>query len=231
MTNNDSNDIKGLIEKVRVLRNEVIQEQYIRLKTQEEIFGILDNIENNLNKNEPSLSIGQVESMLGMAYKRKAQALNQRQFLPKIPIIIFSYMFLLITLSIVVMFLRKDIFILSNTSFFNILIGAALFGVIGSAAYSLRELHRRVARQELELNRMVLYLTYPIIGAVVGSILYLILHAGLLAVGQDNTKFDPPLIYAIAGMAGFTQQHAVKYIQDTFAKILNTPDEGSDERG
>ena len=231
MTSNDSNNIKGLIEKVRALRYEVIQEQYIRLKTQEEIFRILDNIEDNLNKNEPSLSIGQVESMLGMAYKRKAQALNQRQLLPKFPIYIGLYIFLLITLSIVVMFLRKDIFISSDTNFLNILVGAVLFGIIGSAAYSLRELHRRVARQELDLNRIVIYLTYPIIGGVVGSILYLILHAGMLAVGPDNTKFDPPLIYAVAAMAGFTQQHAVKYIQDTFAKILNTPDEGSDERG
>ena len=38
----DGKSKKDILRKIRALRNQIIQEQYIRLKPQEEIFNILD---------------------------------------------------------------------------------------------------------------------------------------------------------------------------------------------
>jgi len=81
-----------------------------------------------------------------------------------------------------------------------------LWGVVGSATDGLRELHTRVARQELDLNRLVWYLAHPVIGAALGGILFLVVYAGLLALTEGAGSYNPALVYALAALAGFGQR-------------------------
>ncbi len=69
--------------------------------------------------------------------------------------------------------------------------------MVGSSTYGLRELHTRVARQELDVNRLVWYLAHPLIGAALGGILFFVVYAGLLALTEGVVSYNPALVYAI----------------------------------
>lgn len=113
----------------------------------------------------------------------------------------------------------------------DILFGAVLWGLVGASLDGLRELHTRVARQELDPNREVWYLAHPVLGAGLGGILFLLVSAGLLATGQDVGEFNPSLPLILAALAGFEQQYIIRYLRDTVRQMLRIEVKSPDERG
>jgi len=111
-----------------------------------------------------------------------------------------------------------------------ILLGSVGWGLLGSSLDGLRELHTRYARQELDPNRAFWYFAHPVIGAGLGGILFLLIFAGLLAVGQTDILpqaegavdgFNPSLPFVLAALAGFEQKNVIWYLRDTITQILH----------
>ncbi len=113
----------------------------------------------------------------------------------------------------------------------DILFGAVLWGIVGAAIDGLRELHTRLARQELDPDRLAWYLAHPLIGAGLGGILFLLVSAGLLTTGQDVGNFNPSLPLILAALAGFEQQNVIRYLRDTIRQLLRIEERGPDEGG
>ena len=113
----------------------------------------------------------------------------------------------------------------------DVLFGSVLWGTLGAASDGLRELHTRLARQELDPIRFAWYLAHPIIGTVIGGILFLLVSGGLLVTGQDVGEFNPSLPLVLAALAGFEQQDIIRYLRTTIRRILRIEGRSYEEEG
>ena len=109
-----------------------------------------------------------------------------------------------------------------------ILLGSVLWGMLGAAVDGLREVHTRLARQELDPNRLGWYFAHPIIGAGIGGILFLIISGGLLITVRNLDEYNPSLPLLLSALAGFEQQHVIRYLRDLVRNILRI-EESSEE--
>jgi hypothetical protein len=67
-----------------------------------------------------------------------------------------------------------------------------------------------------------------------GAILFLLVFAGLLAVGQaEGTAggFNPSLPFVLSALAGFEQKNVIWYLPDTIAQILHISERNPHEAG
>ena len=158
------------------------------------------------------------------------QVTSQNELLPWLPLNIALYLFCIIGVLAWLMIAYKSVIFVDKPGWLEILFGAALWGAVGSTTDGLRELRTRLARQELDPIRVLWYVTHPVIGAVAGSILFLIIYAGLLAI-SDSETYDPILIFAIAALGGFSQRQVIEYFRQTLVKILNIQKEPPEEAG
>ncbi|MFC1955971.1 hypothetical protein ACFLWZ_05550 [Chloroflexota bacterium] len=221
------------------LRSDVGSDAKIRLRAQTDIFDILNEAFEDLNKQDSSVSLHQAASKVKMAHKRALQAQSQGQLLPWLPILIGLILGGALALAAYIMIDSKNAVFSPESVWPGIVLGAVLWGVVGSATDGLRELHTRVARQELDLNRLVWYLVHPVIGAAIGGILVFVVNAGLLALTGENlaqetsssAAYNPALVYALAAMAGFGQRQMIQYLRETLANMLHIKREDPEEAG
>lgn len=226
-----TNKKQKILAEIDKLRSQVGSNTKIRLRTQEEIFEILDKTVDGLC-NEPSVvALYKAASWVEVARKRASQAEGQGDFLPWLPIVIGIFLSGVLAVAAWIIIVNRAVLFSSAPSWSVIVLGAVLWGAVGSATDGLRELHTRVARQELDINRLVWYLAHPIIGAAIGGILFFIVYAGLLALTQEGNDYNPTLIYALAGLAGFGQRQVIQYLRQTLANILHIEKEAPEEAG
>lgn len=228
---NSSDKKQQVLAEIDKLRSDVSSNPKIRLRAQTDIFELLDKTVEDLDKNGSFVSLQKAASQVEMARKRASQAESQGQLLPWPPIVI--GFFLSGVLGLVAWAIIKYELVLFSTTpgWSEIILGAVLFGAVGSATDGLRELHTRVARQELDLNRLVWYLAHPVIGAVLGGILFLVVYAGLLALTEGARTYNPALVYALAALAGFGQRQVIQYLRETLADTLRIKREAPEETG
>lgn len=220
-----------IYDRIDTLRSDVSKEPKIKLRAQENIFEYLDKAVEHLKSDDSKQSQHNAMSQIEMARKRQAQAIRQNELLPWLPVSIALYLFCIIGVLAWLMITYKSNIFASNSGWLEILFGAALWGGVGSTADGLRELSNRLARQELDPIRTLWYITHPVIGAVAGGILFLLIYAGLLAISANSTNYTPALIFAIAAVAGFSQRQVMEYFRDTLVKILNIRTEPPEEAG
>lgn len=223
MNQSDSETKKQkILAEINELRSEVGDNKKIWLRAQEDIFDVLDNATKELYEDSSELSLYQVGSKISMARKRYFQAGNQKLWLPLF-IGIWTLAFFAVAAWIISEgeFWPKAI----AAEAWQILFGAVLWGLIGATTDAFRELHTRVARQELDPNRLAWYLAHPLIGAGLGGILFLLVSAGLLVTGQEVGEFNPSLPLILGALAGFEQRNIIRYLRDTIKKILGITDE------
>jgi len=232
LSQNDSVDKKQeILAEINELRSEVGNNAKIGLRAQADIFEVLDKTIEDLHEDNSDLSLNQAGSKISMARKRASQAENQGRLLPWLPIGICFFLVGVLGLAAWAIISNKSTLFSDTTEWSMIILGAVLFGAVGSAADGLRELHTRIARQELDLNRVVWYLAHPVIGAVLGGILFLVVSAGLLALNRDAGSYNPALVYALAALAGFGQRQAIEYLRETLADMLRLKRDVTDEAG
>lgn len=218
-----------ILAEINGLRSDVSSNPKIRLRAQAEIFEILDKTVEDLDKDSSSVTLHKAASKVNMARKRASQAESQEWLLP-----IVIGLFLSGVLGFAAWALinyKLPLISAPPESWLKILLGAVLWGAVGSSTDGLRELHTRVARQELDVNRLVWYLTHPIIGAALGGILFFVVYAGLLALTEDGVSYNPALVYALAALAGFGQRQAIEYLRETLANMLHLQKEVPEEGG
>jgi hypothetical protein len=220
-----------ILTEINKLRSEVGNNAKIGLRAQTEIFEVLDKTIEDLHEDSSNLSLNQAGSKISMARKRASQAENQGRLLPWLPIGIGFFLVGVLGLASWAIISNTSTLFSDTTEWSMIILGAVLFGAVGSAADGLRELHTRVARQELDLNRLGWYLAHPVIGAVLGGVLFLVVSAGLLALNKDAGSYNPALIYALAALAGFGQRQVIEYLRETLADMLRLKREVADEAG
>lgn len=79
----------------------------------------------------------------------------------------------------------------------------------------------------------------PLTGAGLGGIIFLLIFAGLLAVGQTEILppaegtggFNPSLPFVLSALAGFEQKNIIQYLRDTIIKVLNISEREPHEAG
>jgi hypothetical protein len=228
-----------ILNEIDQLRSNVGSDAKIRLRAQTDIFDTLNEAVEDLDKGDSNVSLHQAASKVKMAHKRTLQAQNQGQLLPWLPIIIGLMLGGVLALAAYMMINYRAAIFTSGSVWPGIVLGAVLWGTVGSATDGLRELHTRVARQELDLNRLVWYLVHPVIGAAIGGILVFVINAGLLALTGENlaqgtdssATYNPALVYALAALAGFGQRQMIQYLREILANILHIKKEDPEEAG
>jgi len=220
-----------ILAEIDGLRSDVSKNPKIRLRAQTEIFEVLDKTVEDLDKDGSDVSLHQAASKVNMARKRASQAESQGRLLPWLPIGIGFFLGGVLGLAAWAMIKYKLVLFSADPGWSEIVLGAVLWGTVGSATDGLRELHTRVARQELDLNRLVWYLAHPVIGAALGGILFLVVYAGLLALTDGAGSYSPALVYALAALAGFGQRQVIQYLRETLADMLRIKREAPDEAG
>ncbi|MFQ5902875.1 MAG: hypothetical protein ACE5JO_04220 [Candidatus Binatia bacterium] len=220
-----------ILAEIDGLRSDVGRNPKIRLRAQTEIFEVLDKTVEDLDKDGSDVSQHLAASIVNMARKRASQAESQGRWLLLLAFGIFFFLVGVLVLAAWAMINYKLVLFSANPGWSQILCGVVLWGVVGSATDGLRELHTRVARQELDLNRLLWYLAHPVIGAALGGILFLVVSAGLLALRQDADSYSPTLVYALAALAGFGQRQVIQYLRETLADMLRIKREAPDEAG
>ena len=233
MSQHDSMDRKQeILSEINDLRSDVSSNPKIRLRAQAEIFEILDKTVEDLDKDGSDVTLHKAASKVNMARKRASQAESLERLLPWLPIGIGLFLGGVLGFAAwAIINYELPLIPVPPESWLKILLGAVLWGAVGSSTDGLRELHTRVARQELDVNRLGWYLAHPIIGAALGGILFFVVYAGLLALTEDGVSYNPALIYALAALAGFGQRQAIEYLRETLANMLHLQKEVPDEGG
>ncbi|GAB3047519.1 hypothetical protein GCM10027053_01700 [Intrasporangium mesophilum] len=104
----------------------------------------------------------------------------------------------------------------------------AVAGVIGSMLYGLRSLAKYVGERKFVKSWIPSYLLLPFIGAVIATIVYLALRAGLLPGANSASQPDAFGITAIAAMVGWFSAQAAEKMKEVFQTLFTKPDPGSD---
>lgn len=218
-----------LFKEIERVRSQVKEkEEKIHLRAQEDIFGFLGEALKAIEDDDTGRSLNEAASKISMARQRVAQVERQKRWLA-IPIGIWTFIFIGVGAWAIYQgeFWPK----VTETAARDILFGTVLWGVVGAAIDGLRELHTRLARQELDPDRLAWYIVHPLIGAGLGGILFLLVSAGLLTTGQDVGAFNPSLPLILAALAGFEQQNVIRYLRDTIRQILRIEERSPNEGG
>ena len=222
------NENAELLQEIEQVRTRVRQNEKIGLRAQENIFSFLDKALECLQKDNTARSLNEAAGNISMARQRVIQVERQKGWLA-VPIGIWM-----------IIFIGFGAWAIYQGQFWpkgaeaparDVLFGSVVWGFVGAAVDGLRELHTRLARQELDVNRVAWYLAHPVLGAGLGGILFLIVSGGLLITGQDVVDFNPGLPLILSVLAGFEQQHIVRYLRDTVRRILQIEERAPEEGG
>jgi hypothetical protein len=161
------------------------------------------------------------KSLIALARKREKEASNTLGFFSIISLSMLIFQ-LMIT-GIVVWLMREySIYIFSSTQdLWEVILGATLWGILGSVLYVLSDLRIRVNHQQLDPERLLGYFIHPLTGAGLGTILVLAIHGGLLIFTVNSGNYQSIPIYALAALAGLNQSPIIRLLNDTMKNILH----------
>lgn len=224
-----------LLSEIEKMRSEIQKDSRIRMPTQKEIFELLGEALEYMEE-DSEISLSRATFTIAMARRRRMQATNQKSWLA---IVICIWTATALAFSVFAIIKWQLWPQAAEMAAQRLLLGSVIWGLLGSSLDGLRELHTRYARQELDPNRGFWYFAHPLIGAGLGSILFLLIFAGLLAVGRTEILpqtegaggFNPSLPFVLAALAGFEQKSVIRSLRDTIIKILNISEREPYEAG
>lgn len=112
-----------------------------------------------------------------------------------------------------------------ETLFFVIV---ALSGALGGLVHGIRSLAVYVGNRELRWSWIPFYLLKPVLGAVLATLLYFVLRAGLFSPSASTQQASPYGFAAISALAGLFSDQAVeklkKVAEEVFEKVQPTKD-------
>jgi hypothetical protein len=104
----------------------------------------------------------------------------------------------------------------------------ALAGVLGAMIHGLRSLGFYVGNRAFVKSWIASYLLLPFVGAVIATIVYLVLRAGLLPGATSGSQPDPFGIAAIGAMVGWFSGQAAEKMKKVFEELFSQTPSGSD---
>jgi len=104
----------------------------------------------------------------------------------------------------------------------------ALAGALGGLLHSLRSLSTYVGERYLFRSWLLYYLALPLVGAVLATIAYIVLRAGLLPGGASNSQPDPYGIAGISALVGLFSAQTVEKLQAVFSTLFTNAPQNAD---
>lgn len=104
----------------------------------------------------------------------------------------------------------------------------ALAGAIGAMLHGLRSLSAYIGERYLFRSWIPYYALLPLVGALLATIVYLVLRAGLLPGATSSSQPDPYGIAAIAALVGLYSAQAAEKLQAVFETLFTKAPTGSD---
>ena len=96
----------------------------------------------------------------------------------------------------------------------------ALSGALGGLIHALRSLGRYVGTRTLRWSWAPFYLLLPLIGALGGTVFYVILRAGLFSPSSSIDQASPFGFSAVAALVGLFSEQAMEKLRDVAANIF-----------
>jgi len=116
---------------------------------------------------------------------------------------------------------------LSLTRDQQFLVVAALAGAVGALLHSLRSLSTYIGERYLFRSWIPYYLLLPLVGALLATIVYLVLRAGLLTGTTNASQPDPYGIAAIGALVGLFSAQAAEKLKAVFETLFTKAESGS----
>jgi len=104
----------------------------------------------------------------------------------------------------------------------------ALAGVIGAMLHGLRSLSRYIGERYLFRSWIPYYILLPLVGAILATIVYLVLRAGLLPGASASSQPDPYGISAIAALVGLFSAQAAEKLKAVFETLFTKAEAGGE---
>jgi hypothetical protein len=118
----------------------------------------------------------------------------------------------------VVSYLGLTSFTLSTEVLFFLIV--ALAGALGGLIHAVRSLTTYVGTRTLRWSWVPYYMLLPLIGALGGTLFYVILRAGLFSPSTEVDQASPFGFAAVAGLVGLFSQQAMEKLRDLAGQIF-----------
>ncbi|QFG21161.1 IPT/TIG domain-containing protein [Actinomadura sp. WMMB 499] len=102
-------------------------------------------------------------------------------------------------------------------------------GALGAIVHSLRSLYWYVGNRALRRSWLMMYLTLPLVGALLGLVVYLVLRGGLTSPTGGATDINPYGVTAIAALVGLFSRETAEKLRGVFATLLAPAPAGRDQ--
>jgi len=123
-----------------------------------------------------------------------------------------------------VQFFWWDLSVSRDKSFFIIV---AIAGALGAMGHVLRSYFRYVGERSLIWSWMLSYFLIPFVGAIFGTLIFILLRAGLIT-GGGVAQTDPFGFAAVAALVGLFSSQAAEKLKLIFETIFATPQAASE---
>jgi hypothetical protein len=228
-----------VLREVKNVRDKVGKDPRIHTRAQERVNEMLDEAMMILEEDKTQQSfrsLNNASMKVKMADQRFTEAITQKRWFATV---IAVWIVIALGVSVWLIISNKLWPTGQSIPLSQVLLGAILWGVVGAGIDGLRELHTRCARQELDSNRFMWYFAHPLIGAGLGSIIFLLAMAGLLTTGQTQVLssvggaggFNPTLVLLLAALTGFEEETVIRYLRETVRQVFRVPEAGPTEGG
>jgi hypothetical protein len=105
---------------------------------------------------------------------------------------------------------------------------AALAGVVGAMLHGLRSLSAYVGERYLFRSWIPYYVLLPLVGALIATIVYLVLRAGLLPGATESSQPNPYGIAAISALVGMFSAQAAEKLKAVFETLFTKAGPGTE---
>ena len=112
------------------------------------------------------------------------------------------------------------VIVLPMTPDARLLVIVAVAGALGGTIYALRSFAMFTGNRTLVTSWLPLYISSPVIGAMLGQLLYLVFRAGFLSPAASTTDVSPYGFAAIAALGGLYAGQALEKLKVVFETLL-----------
>lgn len=107
----------------------------------------------------------------------------------------------------------------------------ALAGALGGLIHTIRSASWYVGNRKLRWSWLPFNLMLPVVGALAGTVFYLVLRAGLFSPSSSVTTVSPFGFTAVAVLAGLFSEQAMEKLKDVAGQLFSEAPSGDDHFG
>jgi hypothetical protein len=100
-------------------------------------------------------------------------------------------------------------------------------GVLGALVHALRSLYWYVGHRKLVVSWVTMYFLLPLIGGILGVLVYLVFRGGLLQ-SDAASALNPIGFAAVSGLVGMFSEQAIRKLKDVAETLFTKTKSGED---